>query len=43
LAEASGLEWLAGDAAPTFAHAAAVAGPTMSDGADYLFVRLRKP
>jgi hypothetical protein len=42
LAEAAGLEWLAGDVASTRPHAAAVAGPSLSDGSDYLFVRLRK-
>ena len=43
LAEAAGLEWIAGDATtPSRAHPAAVAGPTMKDGAAYLFVTLCK-
>jgi hypothetical protein len=43
LAEAAGFAWLGGDATPTKAQSAAVTGPTLSDGAQYLFVVLRKP
>jgi SAM-dependent methyltransferase len=43
LATQTGLEWIAGEVAPTAAAPAGVSGPTLRDGADYVFVRLRRP
>jgi SAM-dependent methyltransferase len=43
LAIEAGLEWMAGEVAPTSAPPAGVSGPTLSDGATYVFVQLRKP
>jgi SAM-dependent methyltransferase len=43
LARGAGLEWWRGDSGRTEAAQRGVTGPTLADGAAYLFVMLRKP